>query len=217
MSLRNTIVVVFDAVVVGPGGCGEQKQSLSITTGGTGGVYYPLGGALAILLSEKPPGFQVISEVTGGSVDNLKLARNEQADMGFTMVDATYDASSGCDRFEGKPLPVRTLAAMYPNRMHAVTVEGAGIANFRSRAGKRVSVGSPGSATEIMAMRGLEAYGLDQSVNRERLSVADHGYCGNGHRRYCRPGGGCAELVAPRNAAARAHHAYRRRPAFGLC
>ena len=50
MSLRNTIVVL-DAVIVGPGGCGEQKQSLSIITSGTGGVYYPLGGALANLLS----------------------------------------------------------------------------------------------------------------------------------------------------------------------
>jgi TRAP-type uncharacterized transport system substrate-binding protein len=87
MNLRITMVAVaFVAIAVCIGGCGEKQQSFSITTGGTGGAYYPLGGALA---------------------------------------------------------------------------------------GKRGSVGSPGSVTEIMAMRILEAYGLDQSINRERLSVAE--------------------------------------------
>lgn len=173
MRIRNTLIVVFSAIGFFLAGCGEKQQSLSITTGGTGGVFYPLGGALANVLSAKLPGFQVTSEVTGGSVDNLKLVGNEQADMGFTMVDAAFDALNGRDRFEGKPLPIRTLAVMYPNRMHAVTIEGTGIEKISDLAGKRVSLGSPGSATEVMALRVLEAYGLDQAVNRERLSVAE--------------------------------------------
>ncbi|NIO40457.1 MAG: TAXI family TRAP transporter solute-binding subunit [Burkholderiales bacterium] len=154
-------------------GCGEKQQMLSITTGGTGGVYYPLGGALANLLSEKMPGVQATSEVTGGSVDNLKLVGNEQADMGFTMVDAAYDALNGRDRFDGKPLPIRTLAVLYPNRMHLVTVQQTGINRIGELAGKRVSVGSPGSATEVMAIRILEAFDIDQSVKRERLSAVE--------------------------------------------
>jgi len=172
MSLR-TIVAVFGAAVLFLAGCGEKQQMLSITTGGTGGVYYPLGGALATLLSETMPGWQVTSEVTGGSVDNLKLVGNQQADMGFAMADAAFDALNGRDRFEGNPLPIRTLAVLYPNRMHAVTVQQTGIRQMAELAGKRVSVGSPGSATEVMALRILEAYGIDQSVDRERLSAVE--------------------------------------------
>ncbi len=172
MSLRNA-VALLGAAALFLAGCGEKQQMLSITTGGTGGVYYPLGGALANLLSEKMPGVQVTSEVTGGSVDNLKLVGNDQADMGFTMVDAAFDAFNGRDRFEGNPLPIRTLAVLYPNRMHAVTVQQSGIRDLSQLAGKRVSVGSPGSATELMAVRVLEAYGIDQSVERERLSAVE--------------------------------------------
>jgi TRAP transporter TAXI family solute receptor len=172
MSLRN-VVALIGAAVVFLTACGEKQQMISITTGGTGGVYYPLGGGLANLLSEKMPGVQATSEVTGGSVDNLKLVGNNQADMGLTMVDAAFDALSGRDRFEGNPLPIRTLAVLYPNRMHAVTVQQSGIRQLGELAGKRVSVGSPGSATELMAVRVLEAYGVDQSVKRERLSAVE--------------------------------------------
>lgn len=172
MSLRNLIMVCGIALVFAAG-CGEKQQMLSITTGGTGGVYYPLGGALANVLSEKMPGFQVTSEVTGGSVDNLKFVGGNQADMGFAMVDAAFDALNGRDRFDGTPLPIRALAVLYPNRMHAVTVQQTGLIGLGDLAGKRVSVGSPGSATEVMAMRILEAYGIDQSVERERLSAVE--------------------------------------------
>jgi TRAP transporter TAXI family solute receptor len=172
MSLRNVVAVIGAAVFL-LAACGERQQMLSITTGGTGGVYYPLGGGLANLLSEKMPGVQATSEVTGGSVDNLKLVGTNQADLGLTMADAAFDALIGRDRFDGKPLPIRTLAVLYPNRMHAVTVQQSGIRDFSELAGKRVSVGSPGSATELMAVRVLEAYGLDQSIRRERLSAVE--------------------------------------------
>ena len=172
MSLRNVVALIGTAVFL-LAGCGERQQMLSITTGGTGGVYYPLGGGLANLLSEKMPGVQATSEVTGGSVDNLKLVGTNQADMGLTMVDAAFDALKGRDRFEGNPLPIRTLAVLYPNRMHAVTVQQSGIRQVGELAGRRVSVGSPGSATELMAVRVLEAYGIDQSVKRERLSAVE--------------------------------------------
>ncbi|MBC8006746.1 MAG: TAXI family TRAP transporter solute-binding subunit, partial [Prolixibacteraceae bacterium] len=134
-------------VAISVSGCGERKKMLSIGSGGTGGVYYPLGGGFANLLSARLTGYQVTSEVTGGSVDNLKLVGSASADIGFAMADATWDAFNGRDKFEGGKLPVRTLAVLYPNHMHAVTVEGAGIATMQDIKGKRVSVGSPGSAT----------------------------------------------------------------------
>ena len=152
-----------------------QAQNLSIGTGGTGGVYYPLGGGLAAVLSKYVPGMQATAEVTGGSVANLQLIGTGKPYIGFTMTDAALDALKGEDKFKGKPVPVRTLMILYPNRMHVVTVEGTGINTIKDLKGKRVSTGSGGSATEVMAFRVIEAAGLDKDkdMRRERLGVAE--------------------------------------------
>jgi TRAP transporter TAXI family solute receptor len=91
------------------------------------------------------------------------------------MVDATLDAYKGEDKFKGSKVDVRALAVLYPNRMHVVTVEGRGIEKMSDLKGKRVSTGSPGSATEVMAFRVIEAAGLDKDkdMRRERLGVAE--------------------------------------------
>src|SRR5437870_4858826 len=101
-----------------------HAQNISIATGGTGGVYYPLGGGMAAMLSKYVPGIQATAEVTGGSVANLQLIATGKPYLGMTMADATLDAYKGEDKFKGKPVPVRTLLIMYPNRMHVVTIEG---------------------------------------------------------------------------------------------
>jgi TRAP transporter TAXI family solute receptor len=152
-----------------------QDKTYAIGTGGTGGVYYPLGGAVANVLSKKLPGVQATAEVTGGSVDNLKLIASGQSELGFTMSDAALDAFDGKDKFKSGKVPLRTLLVLYPNRMHVVTVEGTGIEKMSDLKGKRVSTGSPGSATEVMAFRVIEAAGLDKDkdMKRERLSVAE--------------------------------------------
>jgi hypothetical protein len=108
-------------------------------------------------------------------VDNLKLIGSDKPYIGFTMADAGQDALRGEDKFKGHKVPLKTLAVLYPNRMHVVTVEGRGISKIADLKGKRVSTGSPGSATEVMAFRLLEAAGLDKDkdVKRERLSVAE--------------------------------------------
>ena len=150
-------------------------QNLSIATGGTGGVYYPLGGGMAAVLSKYVTGMQATAEVTGGSVANLQLIGTGKPYIGLTMADATLDAYKGEDKFKGRPVPVRTLMVLYPNRMHVVTVEGAGINSIKDLKGKRVSTGSGGSATEVMAFRVIEAAGLDKDrdMKRERLGVAE--------------------------------------------
>ncbi len=152
-----------------------QAQNISIGTGGTGGVYYPLGGGLAATLSKHVPGMQATAEVTGGSVANLQLINTGKPYIGFTMADATLDAYKGQDKFAGKPVPVRTLAVLYPNRMHVVTTTATGIKKVADLKGKRVSTGSGGSATEVMAFRVIEAAGLDKDrdMTRERLGVAE--------------------------------------------
>ena len=152
-----------------------QAQNLSIATGGTGGVYYPLGGGMAAVLSKYVDGMQATAEVTGGSVANLQLIGTAKPYIALTMSDATLDAYKGEDKFKGKPVPVRTLMILYPNRMHVVTLDGTGIRRIADLKGKRVSTGSGGSATEVMAFRVIEAAGLswDKDMRRERLGVAE--------------------------------------------
>ncbi|HVQ61404.1 MAG TPA: TAXI family TRAP transporter solute-binding subunit [Burkholderiales bacterium] len=153
----------------------QEKYSLSIATGGTGGVYYPIGGALANILSKYVPGMQATAEVTGGSVDNLKLIATGKPYIAFSMADAGQDAYRGEDKFKGTKVPLRTLMILYPNRMHVVTIEGTGVTKMSDLKGRRVSTGSPGSATEVMAFRVIEAAGLDKDkdMTRERLGVAE--------------------------------------------
>jgi TRAP transporter TAXI family solute receptor len=152
-----------------------QAQNISIATGGTGGVYYPMGGGLASVLSSKVPGMSATAEVTGGSVDNLNLIGTGKPYVGFSMADAAKDAKDGDGKFANKKVDLRTLLVLYPNLMHVVTVDSTGIKSMKDLKGKRISTGSPGSATEVMAFRLLEAAGLDKDkeVKRERLSVAE--------------------------------------------
>jgi len=172
--LRRYIFAVL-AIAAVQSAVAQEKINLAIGTGGTGGVYYPLGGGLANLLSKFVPGMQATAEVTGGSVDNLKLIASGKPYIGFTMADAGQDAYRGEDKFTGNKVPLKTLLVLYPNRMHVVTVEGAGVIRFADIKGKRVSTGSPGSATEVMAFRAIEAMGLDRErdIRRERLGVAE--------------------------------------------
>lgn len=153
----------------------QQTQQLSIATGGTGGVYYPLGGGFGSILGKTFPGTTATAQVTGGSVANLQLVGSGKADLCFTQVDAAWDAINGTDKFTSGKLPIRALVVMYPNHMHVVTVEGSGINKVEDIKGKRVSTGSPGSATEVYALRVIEAAGLDpdKDVKRERLGVAE--------------------------------------------
>ncbi|HVE48951.1 MAG TPA: TAXI family TRAP transporter solute-binding subunit [Casimicrobiaceae bacterium] len=151
------------------------QTRISITTGGTGGLYYPLGGAMANILTKNLPGVTATAEVTGGSVDNLRLLGSGKSEVAMTMVDAALEAAQGIDKFKDNKVAGRTLMVMYPNKMHVVTVEGSGIEKMADLKGKRVSTGSAGSGTEIMAIRLLDAVGLDvkKDVRQERLGVAE--------------------------------------------
>ena len=170
----NSIVRIAGAALLALAGA-AQAQNISIATGGTGGVYYPLGGGLAAVLSKKVPGMTATAEVTGGSVANMQLVGTGKSYLAFTQADAAIDALKGQDKFAGKPIPVRALAVLYPNRMHVVSIEGTGVTKIGDIKGKRVSTGSGGSATEVFAFRVIEAAGLDKDkdMKRERLGVAE--------------------------------------------
>lgn len=154
----------------------RPKMRLSIVTGGTGGVYYPYGGGLASLISKNVSNVEAAAEVTAASVDNMKLIQSDKADLAFTLADTLYDAYDGRGPFKdsGK-VPVRALAVLYSNYTHIVASEDSGIKTLADLKGKRVGVGSPGSGTEIIANRILEAAGInpDTDIKRERLGVAE--------------------------------------------
>jgi len=159
-----------------PAGAQTKSVRLSIATGGTGGVYYPLGGGMAAVISKYIPNSEATAEVTAGSVDNIKLIHAGKAELALIMADVGYSALQGTERFKAAgPIPLRTIGVVYSNYMHFVTTEAIGIKSVSDLKGKRVSTGSPGSGTELKSMRVLESYGIDgeKDLKRDRLSVAE--------------------------------------------
>lgn len=152
------------------------KLRLSIATGGTGGVYYPYGGGLARVLSKRVAGVQVTAEVTGGSVDNVKLVGAGDADIGFSTIDSAVDGVAGTGAYKDTgPQKIQAIAVLYDSFVHIVTRTDSKIAKVAQLKGKRVSVGSAGSSTEAIADRLLEAAGLNpmKDVTRDNLGVSE--------------------------------------------
>ena len=143
--------------LVGCAGEGGARRFLSIGTAGTGGIYYPLGGAIAREMSVADPTRQYTAEVTGGSVENVNRALNGEIDLAMAISVSPYLAQvsgqAGAER-------LRLVAPLYPNLTHVVVPENStaeSIADFR---GMRVSVGAAGSGTEQLVRQVLEVYGM---------------------------------------------------------
>lgn len=152
------------------------RLRLVIVTGNTGGVFYPYGGGLAKILSEKGADIQATAQVTGGSVDNVKLLAAGEADLGFSTLDSAFDGLSGTGAYtDSGPQPVRVIATLYDSYLHAVAASSSGITSIAGMSGKRIGVGSAGSSTEGIADRVLAAAGIDpkNGVSRDNLSVAE--------------------------------------------
>jgi uncharacterized protein len=149
--------------------CGQEGggvRRLSIATGGTGGVYYPYGGGIAKIISENLAGVQATAEATAASVDNLKFLRDGRSDIAFSMADTVEDAARAQGPFKAfGAVPSRTLAMLYSNYMHLVTRADTGITRLADLKGRIVSTGAPGSGTEVVAFRILEAAGLDPKTD----------------------------------------------------
>jgi len=153
-----------------------QIRRMTLATGPVGGVYYVLGGGMANVISKNVPQTEVTSELTQGSVDNCRLVHMGKTDMAMTMADIAYDAFMGAGRFKdmGKA-QIQTLFVIYNNYLHTVAAEGRGINTFFDLKGKRVSTGSPGSGSEVISMRLLEAHGInpDKDIKRERIGPTE--------------------------------------------
>lgn len=173
--LLKGLLLVASALFALPG-IAQDKINIFIATGPTSGVYYPMGGGMADILTKYVPGLNATAGTTAGSIANLQLMMSGNAQVALSMADASWDAYKGQEKFQDKPVPVRALMVLYPNRVHVVTVEGTGINKFADLKDKRVSTGAVNSATEVMAARLLEAYGMSvKDIIRERLDPGKSG------------------------------------------
>lgn len=157
-----------------PGGSNDPSQ-LVIATGGTGGTYYPLGGGMADHIT-KNAGITATAQATGASAENIRLVRDKKADIVFTQNDIAEYASKGTNMFEqdGKIDAFQALGALYDETIQIVVSADSNIKSVADLKGKRVSVGAPGSGTEVNAQQILEAYGLTfEDTKLQRLSFAD--------------------------------------------
>lgn len=155
--------------------CGGGSQQLVIATGGTGGTYYPLGGGMADHIT-KNAGVTATAQATGASAENIRLLRDKKADIAFTQNDIAEYAAAGTNMFQqdGKIDAFQALGALYDETIQIVVSADSNIKSVADLKGKRVSVGAPGSGTEINAQQILEAYGLTfDDTQLQRLSFAD--------------------------------------------
>jgi TRAP transporter TAXI family solute receptor len=139
----------------------QSKLSFSIVTGGTGGVWYPLGGAIGGVIGKYVPNTEATSEATTAAIDNMKLLGAGKAGMAFAYDYHVGWANDG--KVPGIPAKhkIRLVMGLYDQPIHIVTTSGTGITNVMQLKGKRVSVGAPNSGTEEQADYVFKALGID--------------------------------------------------------
>jgi TRAP transporter TAXI family solute receptor len=178
MKLRagQVVLVLILAALLLPGtAAAGEKYSFSIVTGGTGGVWYPLGGAIGGVIGKNVPNTDATSEATTAAIDNLKLLAAGKAGMAFAYDYHAVWANEGKIAALGKKQPVRVALSFYEQPLHIVTKEGTGIKSVMDLRKRRVSVGAPNSGTEEQAEYVLKALGIDwnKDISREKLGVSE--------------------------------------------
>lgn len=152
----------------------EEPDRVAVATGGTTGVYYPLGGAFANIINDYVDDVSANAESTGASVENANLLNDGDVDFGFIQNDIVYFAYEGVEMFDDAMDNLRGLATLYPETIQIVADAGAGIESVEDLAGMRVAVGAPGSGTEANARQILEAHGLSyDDLTADYLSFAE--------------------------------------------
>ncbi len=165
--------------IAAAGGCrpapGAGRRFLTIATGGTGGVYYPLGAALAQIYTDRIPGVTASAQATVASVFNVQAVHRGKADVAFTMGDVAYFAyHRGTDADPTPQTRLRGMAVLYTNTIQVVVRRDSGIRSVADLRGRRVGVGAPGSGTEVAARIVIEGYGLQYAdVGADYLSFSE--------------------------------------------
>jgi len=168
-----SLAVVLAASLIWAGHSMAKKKFLTLASGSPGGVYYPLGGGMAVVI-QKTTDLRCAAESTGASVENCRLVGAGESDMGMVMGSIAYKAIQGQEPFE-KKFPLAALFQMYPAPEHIVTVQGKGIKSVKDLKGKKVSIDVPGSGCAVMAKAILEEYGfnLEKDLTIAHLSQSE--------------------------------------------
>lgn len=165
-------------LALGFAACGKKVEShdLILATGGTGGSYYPYGGAMAQLFIDKVEGVTATATSTGASAENARLLNSSEADLAILQNDVLDYAFNGTETMkEGGALKnLATIATLYPEPIQIVATAASGIKSVEDMKGKRVSVGAAGSGTEANARQILDAFGMTyDDIDESFLSFAE--------------------------------------------
>lgn len=170
--LTGIFVLCMILLINGP--AQARTEFVSIGTGGTGGIYYPYGGGVAEIWTKYAEGVRAVAEVTGASVENVRLAHKGETVIGEVMGDVAVAGFKGLSKFKGKKHDILSMAIMYPNLLQVVTLKKHGITNIEQIKGKKISSGSPGSGTNFMAETVFKALGIPlDSYKDSRLSFTE--------------------------------------------
>ena len=143
---------------VSKNGIVRSNEFITVATGPTSGIYYPIGGAFANVLSSA--GYKTSAQATGASVENINLITQDDAELAISMQDSVVQAYEGFGAFtEAKP-ELRAMMRLWPNYVQLVTIESTGIKSVEDLRGKKVGVGAPNSGVELNARMIFEAYGM---------------------------------------------------------
>ncbi len=171
---RASIILSLCIVLALAGPVAAKTTFVSIGTGGTGGIYYPYGGGVAEVWSKYVKGVKAVAEVTGASVENVKLAHKGETVIGEVMGDVAVAGYNGLSKFKGKKYNILTMAIMYPNLLQIVALKKNGITNIEQVKGQNISTGSPGSGTNFMAEAVFKALDIPlKSYKDSRLSFTE--------------------------------------------
>jgi TRAP transporter TAXI family solute receptor len=171
---RVSVILTLCIILAIAGPVAAKTQFVSIGTGGTGGIYYPYGGGVAEIWSKYVKGVKAVAEVTGASVENVKLAHKGETVIGEVMGDVAVAGLQGLSKFKGKKHNILSMAIMYPNLLQIVTLKKSGITNIEQVKGRSISSGSPGSGTNFMAETVFKALGIPlDSYKDSRLSFTE--------------------------------------------
>lgn len=154
-----------------PGAFGLTPKRITIATAGIGSVYFTVGGGIAKTLG-RHSGLEAIAEVTSGPSDNCELVGSKKSDLALATVDVAYSAFRGICPFEGNPIPLRTLTALYPSYTHVVTLQNKRISSIKDLAKRQVAVGIKGSGTYNTALHLFEAAGLKPENDVEKVAMS---------------------------------------------
>jgi TRAP transporter TAXI family solute receptor len=159
-SLRRTLLAIVTATCFSIPA--YAAEFLNVLTGGTSGVYYPLGVALSQIYGKALPNVKVSVQVTKASAENLNLLQSGRGEIAFSLGDAVNEAWKGNEEagFKTPLTKLRTVAAVYPNFIQIVASAESGIKTLADLKGKRIAVGAPKSGTELNARDIFKAAGM---------------------------------------------------------